>query len=62
MVTIRLFLRILKHLLEMTIIQLSAFLEAQHEVVHDLLAHRPRNGSHLLPCGFLEVSDGPGLP
>ena len=39
-----------------------AFLEAQHEVVHRFLAHRPRNGSHLLPDGFLEVGDGPGLP
>ena len=29
---------------------------------HDGLAQRPRNGSHLLPDGFLEVGDGPGLP
>ena len=34
------------------------FLEAQHEVVHKVLAHRPRNGSHLHPYGFLEVGDG----
>ena len=40
----------------------GAFLEAQHEFVHDILAHRPRNGSHLLHYGFLEVGDGPGLP
>ena len=62
MITIRLFLCTLEHLLEMTTIQLSAFLEPQHEVVHNVLARRPRNGSHLLPDGFLEVGDGPGLP
>ena len=39
-----------------------AFLEAHHEVVHDVLAHRPRNDAHLLHYGFLEVSDDPGLP
>ena len=39
-----------------------AFLETRHAAVHEILAHRPRNGSHLLHCGFLEVGDGPGLP
>ena len=36
--------------------------ETRQKVVHDVLAHWPRNGSHLLPDGFLVVSDGPGLP
>ena len=59
--SISLFLCSLEHVLEMTTIQLRAFLETQHEVIHDALAHRPRNGSHLLTDGFLEVGDGPGL-
>ena len=46
----------------MNTIQLRAFLDTPHEVVHDVLAHRLRNGSYLLPDGFLEVGDGPGLP
>ena len=46
----------------MTTIQIRAFLEAQHEAVHDVLAQGPRNGSHLLPDGFLQDGDGPGLP
>ena len=45
----------------MTTIQLRAFIETQPEDVHDVLAQRPRNGFHLLPDGFLEVGDGPGL-
>ena len=63
MITISLSLYTLEHLLEMTTIQLRAFLEAHHEVVRDVLAHahRPRNGSHILPDGFLGVSDDPGL-
>ena len=36
---ISLFLYTLKHLLKMNTIQLRAFLEAQHEVVRDALAH-----------------------
>ena len=40
-----LFLCTLEHVLEMTTIQLRAFLEAQHEVVDDVPAYRPRNGS-----------------
>ena len=47
------------YVLEMTTIQLRAFLDTPLEGVHDVLAHRPRNGSHLLPAGFLEVGDGP---
>ena len=43
-----LFLCTLEHVLEMTTIQLRAFLEAQHEAIHDVPAHRPRNGSHSL--------------
>ena len=61
MITIRLFLRTLEHLLETTTIYLRAFLETPHEVVNDILAHRPRNGSHLLPVGFLEVSECTGF-
>ena len=56
------FLCTLEHVLEMTTIQLRAFLEAQHEAVHDVLAQGPRNGSHLLPDGFLELGGGPRLP
>ena len=57
-----LFLCTLEHVLEMTTIQLRALLEAQHEVVHDAIAQGPKNCSHLLPDGFIEVGDGPGLP
>ena len=59
---ISLFLCTLEHVLEMTTTQLHAFLEAQHEVVHDVTAHRPRNDSHVLLDGFLEAGDVPGLP
>ena len=41
-----LFLCTLEHVLEMATIQLRAILEAQHEVVDDVLAYRSRNGSH----------------
>ena len=61
METIRLSLYTQEHLFVMTTIQLRAFLEAQ-QVVHDVIAHRPSNGSHLHPNCFLEVGDGPGLP
>ena len=61
MITISLSFYTLEHLLEVTTIQLRAFLEAHHEVVRDVLAHRSRNGSHILPDGSLGVSDGPGL-
>ena len=53
MTATRLLLCTLELVLEMTTIQLRAFLEAQHEAVHDVLAQGPRNGSHLLPDGFL---------
>ena len=56
------FLCALERVLEMTTIQLRAFLGTAHEVVHDVPAHRPRNGSHLLSDGFLEVGNGPGPP
>ena len=39
----------------MTTIQLGAFLEAQHEVVHDVLAHRPR--AHFDRCVLREAQD-----
>ena len=58
---VRLLLCALERVLEMATIQLRAFLDTPHEVVHDVLTHRPRNGSHLLPDGFFEVGDGPGL-
>ena len=61
MMAISLFLCCLQHVLEMITIQLRAFPETQHEVVHDALAPGPRNGSHFLPDAFLEVGDGPGL-
>ena len=41
-----LFFCTLQHVLEMTTIQLLAFLEAQHEIVDDVPAYRPMNGSH----------------
>ena len=60
---ISLFSCTLEHVLEMTTIYLREFIEAQHEVVHDVTAQRSRNDSHhLLPDGFLEVGDGLGLP
>ena len=59
---ISLFLCALERVLEMTTIYLRAFLDTPHEVVHDVLAHRPRNDSLLLPDGFFDVGDGPGLP
>ena len=62
MIVIGLFFLILEHVLEMTTIQLRAFLEAQHKVVKDILTNRPRNGSYLLPDGFLQFSDGSGSP
>ena len=62
MATIHLFLCTLEHSLKMTTIQLRAFLDAQHDVVHDILAHRPRNGSHLLPYGFLRSVMVRGFP
>ena len=43
-----LFLCTLEHVLEMATIQLRTFLEAQHEAIYDVPAHRPRNGSHSL--------------
>ena len=62
MMVISLLLCTLEVVLEMTTMQLRAFLEAQHEVVHDVIAQRTRNGSHhLLSDGFLEVCDGPCL-
>ena len=61
-----LFLCTLEHVLEMTTIQLRAFLEAQHEAVDDgprmTDGHTDRWMALILPGGFLEVGDGPGLP
>ena len=45
----------------MASILLRAFLEAQHEVVHDVLTDWIGNGSHLLPDGFLEFHDRSGF-
>ena len=58
---ISLFLCALERMFEMTTTQIRAFLDTPHEALFDVLAHRPRNGSHLLPDCFLEVGDCPGL-
>ena len=42
MIVIGLFFFILEHVLEMTTIQLHAFLEAQQKIVKDILTNRPR--------------------
>ena len=46
----------------MTTIHLCAFLETQHEVLHDILTNSPGNGSDFLPDDFFEISYGPGSP
>ena len=52
MMVTSLFLCALEHVIEMTTIQFRAFLEAQHEAVHDVHAQRPAPCSHRLPDGL----------